>query len=65
MAEPVRGLLPDESAIAAVRASGRTHRARLADLLIVSTAAANALPLYTRNPCDFTDLDDLVIVKVV
>ncbi len=50
---------------AAVRASGRSHRTRLADLLIVSTAAANALPLYTRNPDDFTGIDELVIVKAV
>lgn len=44
---------------AAVRASGRTHRARLADLLIAST---NALPLYTRNPNDFSGLEKLVKV---
>lgn len=47
---------------AAVRAAGRTPRARLADLLIASTAAANGLPLYTRNPSDFAVLEQLVKV---
>lgn len=44
-------LLPDESAISAVT---------LADLLIASTAAANGLPLYTRNPSDFAAVEQLV-----
>lgn len=35
---------------AAARAAGQSSRSRLADLLIASTAAANSLPLYTRNP---------------
>lgn len=47
---------------AAVRATGRTSRARLADLLIASTAGTNDLPLYTRNPSDFTGLDRLITV---
>lgn len=47
---------------AAVRTSGRTPRARLADLLIASTAAANGLPLYTRNPFDFEALEQLLRV---
>jgi len=47
---------------AAVRAAGQAPRARLADLLIASTAAANGLPLYTRNPSDFTALDQLLKV---
>lgn len=46
----------------AVRAAGRTSRARLADLLIAATAAANGLPLYTRNPSDFAALEKLVKV---
>lgn len=50
---------------AAVRAAGRTSRARLADLLIASTAAANDLPLYTRNPNEFAGLEGLVTVKIV
>lgn len=41
---------------AAVKATGRSSRSRLADLLIASTAAANGLPLYTRNPADFAGL---------
>lgn len=45
---------------AAVHAAGRTSRARLADLLIASTAAANGLPLYTRNPSDLAALEKLV-----
>jgi predicted nucleic acid-binding protein len=48
-----------------MRASGRTSRARLADLLIASTAAANDLALYRRNPNDFAGLERLVGVKAV
>ena len=48
---------------AAARASGQSSRARLADLLIASTAAANGLPLYTRNPSDFDALTR--ILKVI
>jgi predicted nucleic acid-binding protein len=47
---------------AATRAAGRPSRTRLADLLIASTAAANALPLYTRNRSDFLHLDGIVPV---
>lgn len=45
---------------AATRAAGQSGRARLADLFIAATAAANNLPLYTRNPSDFTALKRLV-----
>jgi len=48
---------------AAARAAGRTSRSRFADLLIASTAAANDLPLYTRNPDDFRALQG--ILKVI
>jgi len=48
---------------AAARAAGQSTRSRLADLLIASTAAANGLPLYTRNPSDFDALK--AIIKVV
>jgi predicted nucleic acid-binding protein len=34
-------------------------------LLIASTAAANNLALYTRNPDDFLGLDDIVTVFAV
>ena len=47
---------------AATRAAGRTSRTPLADLLIAATAAAHGLPLYTRNPGDFTGLDGIVRV---
>ncbi len=50
---------------AAARAAGQSSRARLADLLIASTAAANGLPLYTRNPADFGALKRILkIVKI-
>jgi predicted nucleic acid-binding protein len=50
---------------AAIRAAGRSHRTRAADLLIAATAVARGLHLYTRNPADLTGLDDiLTIVKV-
>jgi predicted nucleic acid-binding protein len=48
---------------AAARACGQSSRARLADLLIASTAAANGLALYTRNPADFEALKR--VVKIV
>jgi predicted nucleic acid-binding protein len=47
---------------AATRAAGRSSRARLADLLIAATAAANDLDLYTRNPADIVGLDEIVRV---
>ena len=50
---------------AAARMAGQTSRSRLADLLIASTAAASALPLYTRNPSDFAALDRLVRVITI
>lgn len=46
--------------VAAVRAPGRSHRPRLADLLIAATAASNGLILYTRNPDDLTGLEDVL-----
>ncbi len=48
--------------VAAVAETGRPHRRRIADLLIASTAHANGLALYTRNPDDFAGLSDLVHV---
>jgi len=47
---------------AAARSAGRSTRTRLADLLIVSTAAAHGLALYTRNPADFAGLDEIVTI---
>ena len=46
---------------AAIVASGRKARGRRAvDLLIAATAVSAGLPLYTRNPDDFSALSDLV-----
>jgi predicted nucleic acid-binding protein len=48
--------------VAAVAEGGRSHRRRVADLLIAATAHANGLALYTRNPDDFVDLGDLIAI---
>jgi len=48
---------------AAARAAGQSSRSRFADLLIASIAAANKMPLYTRNPDDFQALTE--IVKII
>ncbi|MFO1503227.1 MAG: type II toxin-antitoxin system VapC family toxin [Steroidobacteraceae bacterium] len=50
---------------AAMRRAGRSSRARLADLLIASTALANDLPVYTRNPADFAGLEELLHIETV
>jgi hypothetical protein len=51
---------------AAVAAAGRKARgARAVDLLIAATAAAEGIPLYTRNGADFEALDGVVRVVVV
>jgi predicted nucleic acid-binding protein len=50
---------------AAARAAKQSSRLRLADLLIASTAAANSLPVYTRNPDDFSPLKGIVRVIAV
>lgn len=50
---------------AAVAAAGRSHRSRVADLLIAAVAHANNLPLYTRNPQDFAGLNALITIQVV
>jgi predicted nucleic acid-binding protein len=47
---------------ASVAAAGRKARGRRAvDLLIAATALASELPLYTRNPDDFAQIDGLVV----
>jgi predicted nucleic acid-binding protein len=48
--------------VAAVALSGRSHRGRVADLLIAASAHAHGLTLYTRNPDDFSGLETLVTV---
>lgn len=51
---------------ATVVEGGRKARGRRAlDLLIAATAAAAGLPLYTRNPDDFTGLEDIVEVAAI
>jgi predicted nucleic acid-binding protein len=51
---------------AAVATTGRKARgARAVDLLIAATACALGLPLFTRNPVDFKDLDKLVEIVAV
>lgn len=50
---------------AAARRAGRTSRARLADLLIASTALANDLPVFTRNPSDLAGLEELLQIHSV
>lgn len=50
----------------AVMNAGRKPRgARALDLLIVATAMAEGLPLFTRNPDDFRALDDLIEIFTV
>lgn len=50
---------------AATRAAGRSHRSRVADLLIAATALAHQLPLYTRNPDDVAHLSGTLEVVAV
>ena len=50
---------------AATKAAGRSVRPRVADLLIASTAAANGLPLYTRNARDFIGLEEILELVAV
>lgn len=50
---------------AAVIATGRQPRRRVADLMIASVAAASKLPLFTTNPRDFRGLDRILTVVPV
>jgi len=47
---------------AAVQRVGRRGRRRVVDLMIASVAAANDLPLYTRNAAGFRGLAEVVRV---
>ena len=51
--------------MAAVAATGRSHRPRVADLLTAAVAHANGLALFTRNPSDFVGLENLITVNAV
>jgi predicted nucleic acid-binding protein len=51
---------------AAVVAAGRKARGpRAFDLLIAATALASGVPLFTRNPDDFAELESLLEVAAV
>lgn len=51
---------------AAVATTGRKARGRrVVDLLIAATALASGLPLYTRNPEDFSGLSDLLQIVTI
>jgi predicted nucleic acid-binding protein len=49
----------------AVASSRRSHRPRIADLLIAAVAHAQGLELYTRNPRDLAGLGSLVTIVPV
>jgi len=49
---------------ASLRRSGRKTHARAYDALIAATAIAHGLPLYTRNPKDFTGIEGLTVHAV-
>lgn len=59
--------LPPIDAVAFRRVSvvavvGRSHRSRIAELMIAAVAHANPLPQYTRNPRELDGLTDLITV---
>lgn len=47
-----------------LRRRGRKPAARGLDAMIAATAIANGLPLYTCNPGDFSDIDQLEVFAV-
>lgn len=72
--EAVFGALPFDAAAArafgrvyaAIAARGRKARGRRAvDMLIAASALAEGIPLYTRNPQDFSGLETLLDIRVV
>ncbi|WIY81601.1 type II toxin-antitoxin system VapC family toxin [Propionimicrobium sp. PCR01-08-3] len=50
---------------AAVRAAGRSPRARVADQMIAAVAASHDLPLFTTNAADFLGLERIITVVAV
>ena len=44
---------------ASLHRSGRKVRARAYDAMIAAVAVSNDLPLFTCNPSDFTNIDEL------
>ena len=50
---------------AAILATGRTPRRRIAAHMIAAIAMVSRIPLYTTNPDDFTGLDHLLTIKPV
>jgi predicted nucleic acid-binding protein len=50
---------------AAVLATGRTPRRRIADLMIAAIAVVSRVPFYTTNPDDFTGLDHILTIEPV
>ena len=49
---------------ASLRAAGRKPAARSFDAITAATALSRSLPLYTCNPRDFDDIEDLEVVPV-
>ena len=51
--------------VAIASAGRKARRRRSFDLLIAATALAHDIPLYTRNPSDFTGLTSLIRIVSV
>jgi predicted nucleic acid-binding protein len=48
-----------------MRANQKPRGARAVDLLIAATALSRGLPLYTRNPADFSGVTTLMEIVAV
>ncbi|HEX3731878.1 MAG TPA: type II toxin-antitoxin system VapC family toxin [Mycobacteriales bacterium] len=64
---PVDEAVADSYGLLAARVVqvGRQPRARVMDLLIAATAHAHNATVYTRNPDDLAELEDLLTIKVI
>lgn len=51
--------------VALILPAGRKSRSRRLDLMIAAISAVHRLPLYTRNPDDFTGLDEALTIVAV